>query len=104
MIILSAIWSYIVNVPTKLKLYAGAALVIIIALLRWRAAGINAALEEVRRKDAAKAQRLRERVAVARSNHPDGDNDIIERLREHNAIRLSELEPVHGTQTRSSDI
>ena len=104
MISLATIWGFWANVSLKTKLYAGAALVIVIALLRWRAAGINAALDEVRRKDAERAQRLRERIAVARSRHPDGDDDIIERLREFGRLRDDDHDLVHGTQTRSAEL
>lgn len=73
---------FVGNVSLKTKLYGAAAVVIIFALLRWRNAGIKAAVEEVQRKDRERAQEIRERIAVARSNHPDGDDDIIDRLRD----------------------
>ena len=81
------LWSWFAQVPTKLKIYGAAALVAVVVLLRWRSAGIKAAIEELERKDRERAQRIKEKVAVARSNHPDGDNDIIERLREHGRLR-----------------
>lgn len=104
MISLATIWGFWSNVSLKTKLYAGAAIVIVFALLRWRAAGINAALREVERKDAERAQRLRERIAVARSKHPDGDDDIIERLRDYGQLREDDHDLMHGAETRSSNL
>lgn len=80
-------WAWLRTVPVKLQIYAGVAIVIVIALLRWRALGIQSAIKEIERKDQARAQRIREKIAVARSNHPDGDVDIIERLRKHGRLR-----------------
>jgi len=87
MITLATIWAWLRGVPVKLQIYAGVAVVIVIALLRWRALGIQSAIKELQRKDLARAQRIREQIAVARSNHPDGDHDIIERLRKHGRLR-----------------
>lgn len=95
MIALSWLWAWFGTVPTKLKLYGGIAVVIVIALLRWRALGIRAAVKALERKDQERAQRIREKIAVARSRHPDGDVDIIERLRDYGAIRH---ESAHAVQ------
>lgn len=83
-------WGLFAQIPTKVKLYGGAAIVAIVVLLRWRAAGIKAAIEEIERKDRERAQRIKEKVAIARSQHPDGDNDIVERLRKYGRLRPDE--------------
>lgn len=83
----TALVSRVMAIPTKIKLYAGIAIIIAIALWRWRAMGIRAAIEALERKDRERAQRIKEAVAVARSNHPDGDDDIIDRLHKRGQLR-----------------
>lgn len=85
--LLKTVLDFTIGIPTKVKLYGAATLFIVIALFRWRAVGIRKAVGEVKRKDEERAQKIRERVAVARSKHPDGDVDIIKRLRKMGAIR-----------------
>lgn len=87
MIIGPALWAWFGAVPARVKIYIGVAIAIVIALWRWRAAGINAAIDKIKLEEKERAQRIKEQIAVSRSNHPDGDNDIIERLRKHGNLR-----------------
>ena len=84
---MTAAWLWIGAIPDKIKLYTGVAIVIVIALLRWRQVGINSAIEKLEKRDHERAQKIKERVAVARSRYPDGDVDIVARLREYGHLR-----------------
>lgn len=78
---------WLLAVPTRLKIYAGVGIIIVLALLRWRSAGITAAVEELKRKDRENARQIRHNAMVARSRYPDGDDDVLERLRKSGRLR-----------------